>query len=276
MSKYNKLSKEEEHVIINKGTEAAFSGEYDNLFDNGFYHCRQCDSKLYDSSDKFDSGCGWPSFDAEVAGAIIRKPDIDGRRVEILCHNCGGHLGHVFEGEHLTNKNTRFCVNSLSLVFKAVAYYAGGCFWGVEHLLQKQDGVFSVESGYMGGEVLNPTYEQVCTGDTGHLEVVRVIYNPKKISYTDLTKLFFEIHDPTQGNGQGSDIGSQYLSAIFYSTTKEFNIAKELVKILKNRGLDIVTELLESSTFWIAEDYHQDYYVKHKKEPYCHMHKKLF
>jgi len=115
---YRKLTLEEEKIIVGKGTEPPFTNEYDQHFEKGTYHCRRCDAKLYNSGSKFDSGCGWPSFDQEIKGAVIRQPDEDGQRTEITCVKCKAHLGHVFEGENLTPQNIRHCVNSMSLVFK--------------------------------------------------------------------------------------------------------------------------------------------------------------
>lgn len=288
MSKYNELNEEEKRVILEKGTERPFTGEYNDFIEGGMYVCKQCDAPLYLSQHKFQSTCGWPSFDDEIEGAVRREVDADGRRTEILCANCDGHLGHVFEGEMLTEKNIRHCVNSVSMKFVSSddmkkqdssikeAYYAGGCFWGVEHLMQQQPGVLSVESGYMGGEVENPTYEQVCSKSTGHLEVVKVAYRPDEVSFETLTKLFFEIHDPTQTDGQGPDIGNQYLSAIFYTEDSEREVAQGLIKILEGKGMSIATQLLPKAEFWKAEDYHQDYYQKNGQSPYCHQYKKLF
>ncbi|MET3999947.1 bifunctional methionine sulfoxide reductase B/A protein [Marinobacterium sp. MBR-109] len=286
---YKNLTPEEEYVILKKGTERPFTGEYNEHFETGVYACRQCGAPLYRSEDKFPSHCGWPSFDDEIEGAIRREVDADGRRTEILCANCGGHLGHVFEGEMLTRKNVRHCVNSISMQFISAdelaqrqgsklktAYFAGGCFWGVEHLMQQQPGVISVVSGYMGGHVDNPSYEQVCSKQTGHLEAVEVLYDPARVSFETLAKLFFEIHDPTQENGQGPDIGPQYGSAIFVHDDEERGISEKLIALLENQGLDVVTRVLPMAPFWRAEEFHQDYYVRTGKMPYCHRYQKRF
>lgn len=273
------LTPEEKRVIIDKGTEHPFTGKYTNNKVQGVYTCKQCGSPLYRSEDKFNSECGWPSFDDEIAGAIKRVPDKDGRRTEIICAHCGGHLGHVFIGERFTNKNVRHCVNSISMEFipsTKEAFFAGGCFWGVEHLLQQQKGVLSVESGYMGGKVKNPSYDEVSTGKTGHAETVRVIYDPSQIDYTTLVKLFFEIHDPTQENHQGPDFGNQYRSEIFFSTPEEKTIIHKLIKELKVKGYNVVTQVTTASKFYPAETYHQDYYLKTGKQPYCHKYTKRF
>lgn len=283
-NKYNKLTLEEKHVIIDKGTERPFTGDYDMLFEKGTYLCKQCNTPLYTAEDKFDSHCGWPSFDDEISGAVKRIPDADGRRTEIVCSNCGGHLGHVFIGEKLTDKNTRHCVNSISLNFEPMiaenkterAIFASGCFWGTEYHLSKVDGVISTTVGYTGGTKDDPTYKEVSTGRTGHAEATEVIYNPSEVSYEELAKLFFETHDPSQVNRQGPDIGEQYRSGIFYLNNEQKEVAEKLIATLESSGMNVATEVTEASTFWNAEDYHQDYYDHNGKTPYCHIYTKRF
>ena len=275
------LTNEERAVVWGKATERPFSGKYNDFFKDGVYVCKVCGAPLYKSSDKFKSGCGWPAFDDAFPRAIKRVPDADGRRTEIVCARCGAHLGHVFEGEGLTPKNVRHCVNSLSMDFipaehLETAYVAGGCFWGVEELMRHTVGVVSCVSGYCGGGKSNPTYREVCGGKTGHLECVEVIFDKTKISYSDILKRFFEIHDFTQHNGQGPDIGEQYKSAIFYRSEAQKNAADRLVLTLKQRGYDIVTRVLKFKKFWNAEDFHQRYYENTGKRPYCHMYRKIF
>ena len=156
------------------------------------------------------------------------------------------------------------------------AYLAAGCFWGVEHHFAKLSGVISAVSGYMGGNMPNPSYEMVCTGFSGHLEVVEVSYDENIVSYESILKLFFEIHNFTQTNGQGPDIGTQYLSAIFYDNEDEKETCEKVIKVLEDKGFKVATSLYEMVPFYEAEDYHQDYYERHQKVPYCHSYRKIF
>jgi peptide methionine sulfoxide reductase msrA/msrB len=282
---YNNLTKEEVQVILKKGTEYPFTGKFEKFNGKGTYICRQCGAALYYSDSKFDAKCGWPSFDDEIKGAVTRIPDIDGIRTEIECANCGAHLGHVFMGEGFTSKNTRHCVNSVSLDFVpahlepgryGTAIFAGGCFWGVEYFMQKAPGVISVSAGYSGGTVKNPSYKEVCTGTTGHAESVKIIYDPNKTSYEKLVRLFLEIHDPTQAGGQGPDIGDQYRSEIFYMNDSQKETAEKCLKILQDKGYKTTTALTKAGEFYEAEDYHQDYYLKNGHTPYCHAYTKRF
>jgi peptide methionine sulfoxide reductase msrA/msrB len=283
---YNELNAEEIRVIENRGTEIPFSGKFNSFYKNGVYSCRKCNTPLFNSNDKFDSGSGWPSFDNSIDGAVKEITDADGRRVEIVCVSCDGHLGHVFRGEQMTPNNTRYCVNSVSLDFISnddntkykKTYFAAGCFWGVEYWFSKQVGVISADSGYMGGYTQNPTYQDICYKDTGHLETVEITYNPKVISFESLTKLFFETHNPEQTNGQGPDIGSQYLSAIFTNDIDEEDIAQKLVNQLEEKGMNIATMFKNANEhkFYIAEYEHQNYYKLRNSTPYCHSFTKRF
>lgn len=280
---YNKLTPEEESVIIHKATERPYTGEYINNKKEGVYVCKKCDTPLYTSSDKFESHCGWPSFDDEIKGAVKRIPDPDGMRTEIVCAKCGAHLGHVFINEGFTPKNTRHCVNSISLKFIPAnnkniktAYFASGCFWGTEYYFMKAKGVKDTTVGFMGGHLDNPTYEEVCQKSTGHLETTEIKYDPTETSYGDMLKLFFETHDFTQTNGQGPDIGPQYLSCIFYSNEEEKKLAERYIKILEDKGYKVATTLKPTSKFWKAEEYHQQYYEHKGTKPYCHIYKKIF
>lgn len=293
------LTPEEEHVIVRKGTEAPFTGKYNKFYEPGTYLCKQCGQALYTSESKFDSGSGWPAFDNEIDGAVKRVPDADGSRVEIVCARCEGHLGHVFTGERFTDKNTRHCVNSISMVFvpegadmkgsdkerKAMsaepkterAIFAGGCFWGVEHYLKEVSGVIETAVGYSGGHKKNPTYKEVCFTNTGHAEAVEVVFDPTKTSFEALAKLFFEIHDPTQVDRQGPDIGPQYRSAVYCTNKEQKEITEKLIAELKAKGLQVATEVVMDDVFYPeALDYHHDYYTKTGKKPYCHFRTKRF
>lgn len=276
------LTPEEQYVILNKGTERPFTGEFWDFSEDGTYHCKQCGAPLYRSDDKFESACGWPSFDDEIPGAVKRLPDADGHRTEIVCAHCGGHLGHVFAGEGFTSKNIRHCVNSVSLTFEAAtdhydtAYFASGCFWGTQYWFENIDGVVSTRVGYTGGHTEKPTYKQVCTGKTGHAETLEVIYDPSKVSYEILAKTFFETHDQSQVDRQGPDVGEQYRSAIFYTNDQQKETAQKLIGELKTKGYGVATELNKADRFWEAEDYHQHYYKIRDGVPYCHIYKKKF
>lgn len=292
--KFNELTKFEKYILLEKGTERSFSGKYWDHKADGVYACKQCDTPLFDSKTKFKSGTGWPSFDDMIAENVLEVPDADGRRTEIVCAVCKGHLGHVFKGEGMTEKSIRHCVNSASLNFvdrkvyekqekeKAAkpkterAIFASGCFWGTEYWLEKAKGVLSAKSGYIGGHKENPTYQEVCADVTGHAEAVEVIYDPSKTNFETLAKLFFETHDPGQLNRQGPDIGTQYRSGVFYLNDEQKKITEKLIADLKAKGYKVVTEVTKATKFYLAEEYHQNYYIRKEKKPYCHFYRQKF
>lgn len=285
-SKYQSLTPSLLHILRDKGTEPAFSGDFIDVNENsrGTYLCRACGLALFREDSQFNSQCGWPSFDDQIPDVVKIQADADGRREEIVCARCDGHLGHVFYGENKTAKNTRHCVNSLSIEFVAdesVAdteeiILAAGCFWGVQHGLRKLPGVLKTEVGYIGGGFANPTYEAVCTGNTGHFEAVRVLFDPTKTNLIAVLQLYFELHNFEQRDGQGPDIGSQYLSAIFYFDEQQKQTAETVIQQLTDMSYQVATQLLPMKTFWPAEVYHQDYFVKHGDNNNCHLRRKIF
>ncbi len=283
----SKLTPEDARVILKKGTEAAFCG---NLLDNklnGTYICKLCELPLFSSESKFNSGTGWPSFFQPYDKDHIRyeKDTAHGMvRVEIMCERCGGHLGHVFD-DGPAPTGLRYCLNSASLDFvengkemppmarpvtMQKAYFGAGCFWGVEDRFQQIPGVINAVSGYQGGKIEKPTYKQVCYEETGHAEVVEVTYDPARVTYGELLKWFFKLHNPTTLNRQGPDVGTQYRSAIFASDQAQHDEAVAYIASLqatdKYKSKKIVTQVQlvsEAGQFWPAEEYHQDYHEKH-------------
>ena len=278
LDKTASLTPQAKRIIGDKETEYPHTGAYNSVKTEGTYLCRRCGLALFRAHSQFASGCGWPAFDGEIPHAVKQIPDADNRRTEILCARCDGHLGHVFFNEKFTINNLRHCVNAASIDFvednnvldTEEAIVAGGCFWGVEYYLRQIPGVVKVVSGYTGGHIIEPTYEQICSGTTGHYEAVRVVFDTAQTTYYEVIKRFFEIHDPTQSTGQGPDLGQQYQSAVFYYNEEQRETTQSLIALLKERQYQVVTRLLEAQVFWPAESYHQNYYKGNGKNPYCH------
>lgn len=287
------LTPEQYYILRQKGTERPFTGKLLMNKEKGVYKCAACGNELFTDDMKFDSHCGWPSFDKEIAGGkIIQHEDntLGMRRTEILCAKCGGHLGHIFD-DGPTETGMRYCVNSVSLEFAPAGAtpaqpaanansnidtitLGGGCFWCVEAVYEQLDGVIKVESGYSGGHVANPTYKAVCTGTTGHAEVVQLTYDKTKTSVDEILKVFFTVHDPTTLNRQGADVGTQYRSVIYYRNQEQEQKAKEIIAALNKEHIydsPVVTEVTALDKFYKAEDYHQNYYEQNPEQGYCRM-----
>jgi peptide methionine sulfoxide reductase msrA/msrB len=297
------------HVTQQCGTEPPFNNEYWNNHAAGIYVDIVSGEPLFSSIDKFDSGTGWPSFTKPIAKAVV-KEKVDKSygmiRTEVRSGKADSHLGHVFTDGPGAN-GLRYCINSASLRFvpvdrleaegyseykelfgaaaarnedkvnatpkTEVAVLAGGCFWGVEELIRKLPGVLSTEVGYIGGNIPNPNYDRVSTGVTGYAESVRIEFDPSKLTYADLLRFFFKLHDPTTPNRQGNDRGTQYRSAIFYTSEKQEQVARDVIREVDKSGkwrAPVVTQLVAASAWYPAEDYHQDYLQKHPDGYTCH------
>ena len=275
------LTPDQYRILRKAGTERPFTGKYNLHFENGTYTCAACGNPLFSSETKYDHGCGWPSFASALDKGQVEFYDdysLGMKRIEVRCASCGSHLGHVFnDGPAPTF--TRFCINSVALDFKPedsenksetqqeIATFAAGCFWGVEHKFRQIEGVLSTRVGYTGGDVKSPTYKLVCTGKTGHAESVEITFDPSRVTFEDLLESFFRLHDPTQVNRQGPDVGTQYRSVIFFHSPEQKHAAEKFIKGLENSKRfrkPVATKVIPVKEFYEAEDYHQQYYEKRK------------
>ena len=259
-----------------KGTERPHSSDMCSYFEPGKYACVCCDTLLFDAGEKFESGTGWPSFTQPIkenAVAYHKDSTFGMVRIEALCNTCDAHLGHVFQ-DGPGPSGLRYCMNAVSLKKIAVSEskitFGGGCFWCTEAIFQQLKGVITVESGYSGGKISNPSYREVCSGMTGHAEVIQITFDPAEITFEDLLRIHLATHNPTSVDAQGADKGSQYRSIIFYRNEKErdaaMNVIEELQAIYKEM---IVTQLEMFEHFYKAEANHQNYYNNNSDQAYC-------
>jgi peptide methionine sulfoxide reductase msrA/msrB len=309
-----KLTPEQFAVTQQCGTEPPFRNAYWDNHAPGLYVDVVSGEPLFSSIDKFDSGTGWPSFTKPIVGAnVAEKVDASHgmSRTEVRSKAGDSHLGHLFPDGPKAQGGMRYCINSASLRFipvekmeaegygaflapfvkaglvkagtggpaassgnKETAILAGGCFWGMEEVLRKIPGVLETSVGYTGGTTKNPTYEQICTGRTGHAEALKIVFDPAKITFEQVLSYFFRMHDPTTLNQQHNDIGTQYRSAIFYQSDEQKAAAEKVKAQFDKSGRfrrPIVTEITKASEYYPAEDYHQKYLIKHPGGYNCHV-----
>lgn len=292
-----KLSPLQYQVTQHDGTEQPFNNAYWDNKREGIYVDVTTGEPLFSSTDKYDSGTGWPSFTKPIEqNALVEKEDkkLFMKRTEVRSKSGNSHLGHVFDDGPKDKGGLRFCMNSAAMRFvpkedlekegygkylqlfekKQIApakselrkaVFAGGCFWCVEHAFEAHKGVISAVSGYTGGKSANPTYDQVSSGKSGHLEAIEVTYDPAVISYEKLLEIFWTQIDPTDPEGQFVDRGTQYTTGIFYADETQKSAAEKSLKNLeasKKFKKKIVTLIAPAKTFYAAEEYHQDYYKK--------------